>query len=84
MNHTYYTKGTCSRKIDFTLENHIVKNVRFTNGCNGNTAGISRLVEGMNVYDVISKLKGIHCGMRPTSCPDQLAVALEEALEQES
>lgn len=74
---TYQTQGVCSSQIDFEVEDGIVKNVRFTRGCNGNTQGISALVEGMSVDDVISKLKGTNCNGRGTSCPDQLAIALE-------
>ena len=69
-------KGVCSSNIEFELDNNIIKNVRFTRGCNGNTQGISALVEGMNVDDVISRLKGTNCNGRGTSCPDQLARAL--------
>ncbi len=84
MNYTYFPKGTCSRKIEFSLENGIVKNLRFTSGCNGNTTGLSHLVEGMEAKEVIARLKGIRCGMRPTSCPDQLSLALAAALEKEA
>ena len=76
---SYTPRGVCSAKIDFEIENGIVKNLVFTRGCNGNTQGISRLVEGMNVDDVINRLKGTDCGGRGTSCPDQLARALENA-----
>ncbi len=65
-------------KIDFDVDNNIVRNVRFTGGCSGNTQGISALAEGMNIDDVISRLKGTDCRGRGTSCPDQLARALEE------
>ncbi|MCI5604741.1 MAG: TIGR03905 family TSCPD domain-containing protein [Clostridia bacterium] len=75
-------KGVCSSNIEFELDNNIIKNVRFTRGCNGNTQGISALVEGMNVDDVISRLKGTNCNGRGTSCPDQLARALELAKSQ--
>lgn len=78
----YATKGTCSRFIDFDLEDGIVKNVVFTGGCNGNLKGIGALVEGMEAKEVIKRLSGITCGFKPTSCPDQLAKALEEALEE--
>lgn len=74
----YKTKGTCSSMIDFEVENNVIKSVAFTGGCNGNLKGISSLVTGMNVDDAISKLKGITCGFKNTSCPDQLATALEE------
>ena len=70
--------GVCSRKIDFTLENGIIKDVRFTGGCSGNTQGVAALVEGMDIDEAIKRLKGIKCGPRPTSCPDQLATALEQ------
>lgn len=73
----YQTKGTCSTSIDLEVEDGIIKSVAFERGCNGNLQGISALVSGMSVDDAISKLKGIRCGMRPTSCPDQLAQALE-------
>lgn len=76
----YATKGTCSRFIDFDLEDGVVKNVSFTGGCNGNLKGIGSLVEGMKAEDAIKKLSGITCGMKTTSCPDQLAKALEAAL----
>ena len=81
MKHTYSTCGVCYSKIEFEIEEDKVKNVKFTNGCNGNTQGISKLVEGMNVNDVIERLKGTDCRGRGTSCPDQLAAALEQALK---
>ena len=74
---TYKTKGTCSSQIDFDLKDGKVYNVRFTGGCNGNLKGISSLVKGMKVEDAISKLEGIKCGAKSTSCPDQLAQALK-------
>lgn len=76
----YTTKGTCSRFIDFDLEDGIVRNVVFTGGCNGNLKGIGALVEGMDANEAIKRLTGITCGFKPTSCPDQLAKALEAAL----
>ncbi len=79
MQYTYKTKGTCSREINFEVENGKVKNVQFIGGCNGNLKGIGALVEGMDVEDVIARVEGIHCGMKATSCPDQLAQALKEA-----
>ena len=72
----YKTCGTCSSMIDLEVENNKVKNVSFTGGCNGNLQGIAKLVEGMDVDEVISRLEGIHCGSRSTSCPDQLTKAL--------
>ena len=78
MNYEYKTKGVCSRKINFSVEDGKVKNVSFDGGCNGNGKGVGALVEGMAVDEAISRMKGITCGMKPTSCPDQLAKALEE------
>ena len=80
MQYEYKTKGTCSQRILFEIEDDKVSNVQFIGGCNGNLQGIGRLVEGMNVQDVIDRIEGIHCGMKPTSCPDQLARALKEAI----
>lgn len=82
MTYTYKTHGTCSRKITFDLEDGIVKNVNFEGGCNGNLKGISALVEGKPAEEVISTVSGITCGFKSTSCPDQLAKALHEALNQ--
>ena len=73
----YKTSGTCSSAINLEVEGDIIKSVSFTGGCNGNLQGISRQVEGMKVEDAISRLKGIRCGFKNTSCPDQLARALE-------
>ena len=78
----YTPKGVCSRKIEIDIENGIINKVRFVGGCNGNTQGVSKLVEGMKVDDVIDRLEGIKCGPRPTSCPDQLAKALKQYKEQ--
>ena len=78
MQFTYKTKGTCSREIAFSVEDGKVKNVQFFGGCNGNLKGIAALVEGMDVNEVITRVEGIHCGMKATSCPDQLAQALKE------
>lgn len=81
MTYTYKTKGTCSKQIELELdENHIIKSVAFTGGCNGNLKGVSSLVVGQKAEDVIQRLKGITCGMRKTSCPDQLSQALTEAV----
>ena len=81
MEYTYRTRGTCSRSIRFELDGDIVKNVRFEGGCNGNLKGIAALVEGMKVEDVINRVEGIRCGFKTTSCPDQLAKALQEVKE---
>ena len=80
MQFEYKTKGTCSQKIFFDIEDGILKNVQFLGGCNGNLKGICSLVEGMDVQEVISRIEGIRCGMKSTSCPDQLATALKEAI----
>jgi uncharacterized protein (TIGR03905 family) len=74
---TYQTAGVCAKQIIFDVENGILKNVRFINGCPGNLAAISSLVEGMPISEVIKRLKGIRCGAKSTSCGDQLARALE-------
>ena len=79
MQYEYKTKGTCSQRILFEINDGIVSNVQFIGGCNGNLQGIGKLVEGMEANDVIERLEGIHCGFKPTSCPDQLAKALKEA-----
>ena len=84
MTHEYTTRGTCSRKILFEVEDGKVHNVQFINGCSGNTQGVARLVEGMNIDEAIKRLSGIKCGAKPTSCPDQLAKALEQIKESES
>ena len=78
MNITYKTEGTCSSVIELEIEDNNITSVYFWGGCNGNLQGISRLVKGMKVDDVISRLEGIKCGRRSTSCPDQLCKALRE------
>ena len=79
MHFTYKTKGTCSQMISFEVEDNKVKNVSFLGGCNGNLKGIAALVEGMDMDDVIARVEGVKCGMKSTSCPDQLAQALKAA-----
>lgn len=74
----YTPKGVCSRKIHVEVENGIVQSVQFYGGCHGNTQGVAALAKGMKVEDVIERLQGIRCGMKPTSCPDQLAKCLQE------
>ncbi|MCI8512460.1 MAG: TIGR03905 family TSCPD domain-containing protein [Lachnospiraceae bacterium] len=74
----YKTQGTCSREISFDVIDNKLTNVRFTGGCNGNLQGIGRIIEGMDIDEVISRVDGIQCGPRPTSCPDQLARALKQ------
>lgn len=79
MKYEYMTKGTCSRRITVDMEDGIINEVVFDGGCHGNTQGISKLVKGMKVDDVIERLHGVDCRGRGTSCPDQLAKALTEA-----
>ena len=79
MLYEYKTNGTCSQRIFFEIEDGKLRNVQYLGGCNGNLKGISSLVEGMDVDEVISRLEGTTCGMKQTSCPDQLAKALKEA-----
>ena len=80
MHYEYKTKGTCSQYINFDITDGKIYNVQFIGGCNGNLQGISKLVEGMDVNEVIDRIKNIHCGSKTTSCPDQLATAIQEAL----
>lgn len=75
---TYKTQGVCSREIHFDIADNKITQVQFVGGCSGNTQGVARLVEGMDIDDAISRLEGIQCGPRPTSCPDQLARALKQ------
>ena len=79
--YSYKTHGTCSKEIQFDVENNIITECRFIGGCNGNTQGVSALVKGMSIDDAIARLKGIDCNGRGTSCPDQLALALESYKE---
>ena len=83
MEYHYNTSGVCSRSIDFTVENGKVIDVKYTGGCNGNLKGISELVKGMDVDEVIKRLENIKCGFKNTSCPAQLAAALKEVREKE-
>lgn len=84
MTFTHKNKGTCSRSVTFDMdENHVVTNISFVGGCNGNLKGISALCDGMKAEDIIKRCGGIHCGFKNTSCPDQFARALSEALENE-
>ena len=82
MKYRYKTRGTCSQMIELDINDGIVSGVTFLGGCDGNLQGISRLVEGMSVPDVISRLEGIRCGMKSTSCPDQLACVLKAITSQ--
>ena len=83
MHITYQPKGICAVKIDFDIEDGVVKNVAFVGGCDGNHKGLAALAEGMTPEEAATRLSGITCGRRPTSCPDQLAVALKEFLAQQ-
>lgn len=78
--YSYKTKGVCSKEIKIELDGDIIKSVEFVGGCNGNTKGISALVKGMKIDDVVDRVKEITCGPRNTSCPAQLAIALEQAV----
>lgn len=78
MKYKYKPQGVCSMEMIFDIENNIIKELKILGGCPGNTVGVSRLVVGRNIDEVIEMLKGIECGMRGTSCPDQVAIALEE------
>ncbi len=78
MKYTYKPHGVCSYEMEIEVEENIIKKVSIKGGCAGNTVGVSRLIEGMKVDEAIKRLKGIPCGMRGTSCPDQLSIALEE------
>ena len=82
MTYDFRTRGVCAAKITFDLNDGIVSNVHFMGGCNGNLKGISKLVDGIKAEDVIKKIKGTKCGFKNTSCPDQLATALEQALSE--
>ena len=82
MEYSYRPQGVCSTEIIIEVENNIIKNLQVANGCNGNLKGIASLVKGMTIDDVISRLKGIKCGMKGTSCPDQIAKALEKIKEE--
>ncbi|MDD5886556.1 MAG: TIGR03905 family TSCPD domain-containing protein [Oscillospiraceae bacterium] len=81
MRYSYQTQGTCSQQIDFDLDGDTVRNIDFYGGCNGNLKGISILCDGMTVDEIEDKLKGVQCGYKPTSCPDQLARAVRAAYD---
>lgn len=83
MKHSFKTENTCSKQIDFEIENNKLKNVRFVSGCDGNLKAMATLVENMNVNEVVDKLQGIQCGRNLTSCGDQLAKAVKLAIESE-
>lgn len=78
MKYNYIPRGVCSREMEIELDGNVIKSVKIVGGCAGNTVGVSRLVEGMDIDEAIKRLKGIPCGNKGTSCPDQLATALEQ------
>ena len=80
MNITYIPRGVCSRRFDIQVEDGVIRSLEVVGGCNGNLQGISRLVIGMPAREAIERMKGIRCGGKPSSCPDQLSIALEQAL----
>lgn len=79
--YTYRNRGTCSSEVSFSIEDGIVSDISFRGGCNGNLQGISRLAQGLSAEEVIKRCEGIRCGMKATSCPDQLAQALRSAMQ---
>lgn len=81
MDYTYITNNVCSQEISFHIEGNVITNVRFIGGCNGNLKAVSKLVDGMTIEQIEAKLKGNTCGRRPTSCADQLCIAIREAYE---
>ena len=83
MEYIYKTTGVCAREIRFNIDGDIIKNVSFVGGCNGNLKAISKLVDGMSVNEIVTKLKGNTCGMKSTSCADQLAIAVEKAQKEQ-
>ncbi len=79
---SYTTRGTCARQIEIVTDGDVIESIEFVGGCSGNTQGVAALCKGMNIDDAIARLKGIRCGFKPTSCPDQLAQALEKLKSQ--
>ena len=75
---SYIPRGVCSRKIDIEIEDNVIKSVKYSGGCAGNTQGVAALIAGMDIDEAIARLSGIHCGFKPTSCPDQLSRALSQ------
>ena len=84
MEYSYKPSGVCSREFVFDIENDIIKSLKIVGGCSGNLQGISSLLIGMNINDVVNKIEGIKCGMKTTSCPDQIALALKKYIESEN
>lgn len=83
MKTTYYPKGVCSKQYDIEIEDGVIKDIAITGGCNGNLKGIAALLRGRKAEEIIPVIRGTTCGVRPTSCPDQISYALEEALKEE-
>ena len=83
MTYTYIPKGVCSRKMKVDVEDGVIRSVEIMGGCSGNLQGISRLVQGMSAEEAIQRLEGVKCGYKDTSCPDQLSIALREAIQQQ-
>lgn len=84
MEYTYKPSGVCSREFVFDIEDDIIKSMKVIGGCSGNLQGISNLLVGMNINDVVEKIRGVKCGMKTTSCPDQIALALKKFIESEN
>jgi len=82
MKTVFTTSGTCADRIDLEIEDGIIKSVKFNGGCSGNTQGVAKLIEGMDAREAADKIRGLRCGRRDTSCPDQLAKAIEASLAQ--
>ena len=82
MTYSYRPQGTCSKLMTFELEDGVIRNLEVIGGCSGNLQGMAKLVEGMRAEDAIKKLRGIRCGFKPTSCPDQLSYAIEQAMQE--
>lgn len=80
----YKTQGVCARSIEIDIDNNIIQNVRFIGGCSGNTQGVAALLIGMTVDEAIKRLSGLRCGFKPTSCPDQLALALKQYTQKDA
>lgn len=83
MKTTYYPKGVCSKQYDIEIEDGVIKDIAITGGCNGNLKGVAALLRGRKAEEIIPVIRGTTCGVRPTSCPDQISYALEEALKEE-
>lgn len=79
---SYKTRGVCSREIIISIDDDTIESVKYIGGCSGNTQGVAALIKGMKIGDAISRLSGIKCGLRPTSCPDQLAEALKKYISE--